>query len=76
VTLALDEPGEVVVGEEPVLHGDACVGQVVAAEVAHAEDVSLALAVVPPDLAREGTELDVEYFDRRLTARVVDRDVQ
>jgi glycine/D-amino acid oxidase-like deaminating enzyme/glycine cleavage system aminomethyltransferase T len=76
VTLALDEPGEVVLGEEPVLHGDACVGQVVTAEVAHAEDVSLALAVVPPDLAREGSGLAVAYFDRRLTARVVERHVR
>ena len=76
VTLALDEPGEVVLGEEPVLSGDVCVGQVVAAEVGHAEDVSIALAVVPPDLAREGTALAVEYFDRRLTARVVERTVR
>ena len=76
VTLALDEPGEVVLGEEPVLAGDACVGQVVAAEVAHTEDLSLALAVVPPDLAHEGTELAVEYFDRRLTGRVVQRDIR
>jgi glycine/D-amino acid oxidase-like deaminating enzyme/glycine cleavage system aminomethyltransferase T len=76
VTLALGEPGEVVLGEEPVRSGDACVGRVVAAEVGHAEDVSIALAVVPPDLAREGTELAVEYFDRRLGARVVERTVR
>ena len=59
-----------------MLRGEACVGQVAAAEVAHSEDTSLALAVVPPGLAREGTELAVEYFDRRLGARVVERDVR
>ncbi len=76
VTLALDEPGEVVLGDEPVLDADGCVGRVVAAEVSQTEDLSLALAVVPPGLAAEGTELAVEYFDRRLAARVVERDVR
>jgi glycine cleavage system aminomethyltransferase T len=73
VTLRLDEPGEVVLGGEPVRDGEQCVGRVVAAEVAHSEDSSLALAVVPPHLAVEGTEVGVEYFDRRLGARVVER---
>lgn len=76
VSLALDDPGEVVVGDEPVLAGDECVGRVAAAEVSHAEDVSLALAAVPPALAAEGTELAVEYFGRRLPARVVVREVR
>jgi dimethylglycine oxidase len=48
VSLALDDPGEVVVGDEPVLAGDECVGRVAAAEVSHAEDVSLALARCRP----------------------------
>ncbi|NMO89897.1 FAD-dependent oxidoreductase [Actinomycetospora sp. TBRC 11914] len=73
VSLVLDEPGEVVLGGEPVRDGEECVGRVAASEVAHAEDVSLALAVVPPRLAVEGTELTVEYFDRRVGARVVER---
>ncbi len=73
VTLVLDEPGEVVLGGEPVHDGEECVGRVSVGEVSHTEDVSLALAVVPPRLAVEGTELAVEYFDRRLTARVVER---
>ncbi|MCD2197244.1 FAD-dependent oxidoreductase [Actinomycetospora endophytica] len=75
VTLALDDPGEVVVGDEPVLAGDECVGRVSAAEVSHTEDMSLALAAVPSALAVEGTELAVEYFGRRLPARVVVREV-
>lgn len=76
VTLLLDEPGEVVLGGEPVRAGEECVGRVTAAEASHSEDLSLALAVVPPRLAVEGTELTVEYFDRRLTARVVAREVR
>jgi hypothetical protein len=76
VSLALDDPGEVVVGDEPVLAGDECVGRVAAAAVSHAEDVSLALAAVPPALAAEGTALAVEYFGRRLPARVVVREVR
>ena len=76
VTLALDDPGEVVLGDEPVLDGEVCVGRVAAAEAGHTEDVSLALAVVPASSARAGTPLSVEYFGRRLAARVVEREVR
>ena len=76
MSLALDDPGEVVLGDEPVLAGDECVGRVAAAEVSHSEDLSLALAVVPPALAVPGTELGVEYFGRCVGARVVSREVR
>jgi dimethylglycine oxidase len=76
VTLALDDPDEVVVGQEPVLDGETCVGRVVTAEVAHTDDVSLALAVVPHALAQAGTALAVGDGERRLSARVVERAVR
>ncbi|MDL5156368.1 FAD-dependent oxidoreductase [Actinomycetospora termitidis] len=76
VTLALEDPGEVVVGDEPVLAGDDCIGRVAVAEASATEDVSLALAVVPAALSDAGTALSVEYFGRRLPGRVVDREVR
>ena len=51
-------------------------GRVAAAEAGHAEDISLALAVVPASSAAAGTPLSVEYFGRRLAARVVEREVR
>lgn len=77
VTLRLVDPGDVVLGNEPVLVPDGdVVGRVRAAEVAHTDGVALALAVLPTAHTAAGTLLEVEYFGRRLPARVVDREVR
>jgi glycine cleavage system aminomethyltransferase T/glycine/D-amino acid oxidase-like deaminating enzyme len=65
------DPGVVVMGKEPVLHGNRVVGYVTSAGFGYSTGESLAYAWLPVEKAAEGTEVAVEYFGERLAASVV-----
>jgi glycine cleavage system aminomethyltransferase T len=60
--LLLDDPGVVVMGNEPVWSGDAPVGYVTSAAYGYSIGRSIAYAWVSPELAKPGTGLEIEYF--------------
>jgi glycine cleavage system aminomethyltransferase T/glycine/D-amino acid oxidase-like deaminating enzyme len=68
--LRFRDPGVVVMGKEPVLHGDEVVGYVTSAGFGYSTGESLAYAWLPV-VAGEGTDVAVEYFGERLAASVV-----
>ncbi len=70
--LVLDDPGVVVMGNEPVWGGGSAVGYVTSAAYGYAVGKSIAYAWLPPDLAEEGTEVEVQYFGERHGATVSD----
>lgn len=65
--LTLDQP---VMGYEPIMSGDRCVGHVTSANYGYSVGTDIAYGYLPGELAREGTELEVIYFGERLPARV------
>jgi dimethylglycine oxidase len=60
--LLLDDPGVVIMGNEPVWSGDAPVGYVTSAAYGYSIRRSIAYAWVSPELAKPGTGLEIEYF--------------
>ena len=70
--LLLDDPGVVVVGSEPVYHGGDPVGYVTSAGYGYSVGRSIAYAWLPPGLAGEGQEVEVEYFGGRHGATVAE----
>jgi glycine cleavage system aminomethyltransferase T/glycine/D-amino acid oxidase-like deaminating enzyme len=69
--LRLDDPQAVVMGKEPVLHGEKVVGYVTSAGIGYSTGESLAYAWLPAALAEEGSALSIEYFGEPLAAAVV-----
>jgi dimethylglycine oxidase len=61
---------DTVVGKEPVFEGDECVGYITSAAYGYTVDRPIALAWLPAQLAKEGTEVEIGYFDRRIPMRV------
>ncbi|MBC8094168.1 MAG: aminomethyl transferase family protein, partial [Pseudonocardia sp.] len=70
VPLLLDDPGQVVMGKEPVFHGGECAGYVTSAAYGYTIDASIAYAWLPAAAAVPGTPVQVEYFGERLPAVV------
>jgi dimethylglycine oxidase len=70
VPLLLDDPGQVVMGSEPVFHEGACAGYVTSAAYGYTIDASIAYAWLPAAAAVPGTAVQVEYFGERLPAVV------
>ncbi|WP_207956293.1 GcvT family protein [Rubrobacter marinus] len=70
--LVLEDPRVMVLGNEPVFSGDAAVGYVTSAAYGHTVGQSIAYAWLPPELAEEGTWLDIGYFGERYAATVAD----
>jgi glycine cleavage system aminomethyltransferase T/glycine/D-amino acid oxidase-like deaminating enzyme len=68
--LTLTDPDDVVLGKEPVFHGDSCVGYVTSAAYGYTIGRAVAYAWLPPALTGVGTQLQIGYFDRRLPAVV------
>jgi dimethylglycine oxidase len=68
--LVLDDPGVVVMGSEPVWGGGAAVGYVTSAAYGYSVGKSIAYAWLPPELAEEGTEVEIQYFGERHGATV------
>ena len=69
--LELDEPGQVVLGREPVFDGGACVGHVTSGGLGATTGTSIAYAWLPIGLGRPGQRLEVSWFGQRLPATVV-----
>ena len=67
--LVLDDEGCVPLGKEPVYSDGEPVGYVTSAAYGHTVGAPIAYAWLPAALAEPGTELQVGYFDRKLTAR-------
>lgn len=70
--LVLEDPGVVVMGNEPVFSGDAAVGYVTSAAYGYSVGQSIAYAWLPPELSEEGTWLDIGYFGERHPATVAE----
>ena len=64
------EDGTVVVGKEPVLHGERVVGYVASAGFGPTVGASIVTAYLPVELAEPRTRLDVEWFGVRHAATV------
>ncbi|SDG17137.1 Glycine cleavage system T protein (aminomethyltransferase) [Sinosporangium album] len=62
--------GRVVMGAEPVRANDDVVGYVTSAGYGHTVERAIAYAWLPMALAEPGTEVEVDYFDRRVPAVV------
>jgi dimethylglycine oxidase len=70
VPLLLDDPAQVVMGKEPVLHAGAPAGYVTSAGYGYSVEASIAYAWLPVGAAAPGTAVQVEYFGERLGAVV------
>jgi hypothetical protein len=68
VCLTFEDPNTMVLGNEPVWHGDEAVGYVTSA--GYWTGKSIAYAWVPPGLSREGERVEIQYFGERHGATV------
>jgi glycine cleavage system aminomethyltransferase T/glycine/D-amino acid oxidase-like deaminating enzyme len=68
--LTLDEPDDVVMGYEPIMSGDQCLGHVTSANFGYSVGKSIAYGYLPTEAAVEGTKVEVIYFGERLSATV------
>jgi len=68
--LSIDEPGDVLMGKEPVLVDGRAVGYVTSAAHGYTIGKGVAYAWLPAELATDGREVEVGYFDRRVRAVV------
>jgi glycine cleavage system T protein len=67
--LTLDK-NAVLMGYEPIMHGDECVGYVTSANYGYSVGKFMAYGYLPFELANEGTKLEVIYFGKRYKAVV------
>ncbi len=68
--MTLDDDRAVVMGKEPIWHGDRVVSYVTSANYGYSIDRGIVYGYLPAELAVEGTPLEVEYFGERLAATV------
>jgi dimethylglycine oxidase len=68
-TVVIDDGVSVVMGNEPVFLGDKPVGYVTSAAFGHTVGAPVAYAWLPAS-ANEGTQIEIQYFDRRIAATV------
>jgi len=61
----LEDPGVVVMGNEPVWSGDRAVGYVTSAAYGYSVGKSIAYAWIPPGLSGEGERVEIQYFGER-----------
>lgn len=73
VTLVVDTQDVDCVADEPIFHGNECIGYVTSGGYGHTVKKSLAMGYVPAPLAAHGTKLRVEllgdFYDATLTAK-------
>lgn len=69
--LALDRPGDIVLGREPIFADGRVVAWVSSANTGYSVSKHLAYAYLPPALAHPGQKLEIEYFGQRLPATVI-----
>lgn len=70
--LTLNDPEAVLLGYEPILKGDECVGYIMSANYGYYVKTFIAYGYLPIEHSDEGTELEVEYFGKRFAAVVAD----
>ncbi|MFI0780506.1 FAD-dependent oxidoreductase [Streptomyces sp. NPDC021212] len=70
--LTIDDPGNVVMGHEPVYDGDSPVGYVTSAAFGYTIGKGIAYAWLPAELATPGRTLHIGYFGRRIPADVAE----
>ncbi len=68
--LTFDDPQAVALGKEPILANGRKVGQVTSADYGYSVGKFIIYGYLPLEHAREGTRLEVQYFDRRYAATV------
>lgn len=68
--LTLDDPQANVLGAEPILAGEACVGYVTSANYGYSVGCCVAYGYLPLEHSAPGTRLAIEYFGQRLAATV------
>ncbi|GGM86204.1 sarcosine dehydrogenase [Lentzea pudingi] len=68
--LVIDDDHQVVMGSEPVLADGVAVGYVTSAARGYSIGKNIAYAWLPADVAREGTQVEIEYFGERVPAVV------
>jgi glycine cleavage system aminomethyltransferase T len=68
--ITLDDRSRVVMGKEPIRSGGDVVGYVTSAGYGYSIDRCIVYGYLPAELAVEGTPVEVEYFDERLSATV------
>ena len=71
--LTLDDPTDVVMGKEPILHDGRVVSYVTSAAYGYSIGRGIVYGYLPVELAVEGTPFEVEYFGDRLAATVAGR---
>jgi dimethylglycine oxidase len=69
LTVVIDDGVSVVLGSEPVFLDDKPVGYVTSAAFGHTVGAPMAYAWLPAS-AKEGTQIEIQYFDRRIAATV------
>ena len=69
--MTLDNPDAVVMGKEPITDADRILGYVTSANYGHTIGRGIVYGYLPSDYAKEGTSVDILYFDERLPATVV-----
>ncbi len=70
--LTLADPNHVVMGKEPILHGERVLGYVTSANSGYTVGKSIAYGYLPLAYATPGTAVTVEYFGRRYEATVTE----
>ena len=69
--MTLNDPTNVVMGNEPILHGEKVLGYATSANYGYSVGRGIVYGYLPVGYAKEGTEVDVEYFGERYKATVV-----
>jgi glycine cleavage system aminomethyltransferase T len=70
VPMTFDDPSDVVMGREPIRHDGRVVSSVTSAGYGYSIGRGIVYGYLPAELAAEGTNVEVEYFDERLAAIV------
>jgi glycine cleavage system aminomethyltransferase T/glycine/D-amino acid oxidase-like deaminating enzyme len=68
--ITLDDPRAVVLGKEPIWHGDLVVSYVTSANYGFSIGRGVVYGYLPSAIAQEGTPVEVEYFGGRIAATV------
>ncbi len=69
--IALDDPQATVFGYEPIFADGTKVGHVTTANFGYSVGKYLAFGYLPKELAKEGTTVEIEYFNERYSGTVV-----
>ncbi len=69
--MTIEEPlGSIVMGKEPILDGDRLLGYVTSANYGYSIGKGIIMGYLPIDYSKEGTRVEVSYFDKKYGAIV------